>query len=71
MRDACGPSLEGSLGTRVCGSPEGCADLIIHTDAHFAANCTGSDGSYTCLGKPAIQTKLKTIQLKGIHPKCT
>jgi hypothetical protein len=71
LRTRCGPSLEGSLGTRVCGTSAGCGDLTIHTDADFAADCTGSDGSYTCLGKPAIQTKLKTVQLSGIHPKCT
>lgn len=66
---ACGSDLKESFRALVCGADQDC-NLDVRTSS-FASDCTGSNGNYTCLGKPAIQSKIRAVDLTKRHPECT
>jgi hypothetical protein len=55
--ELCALPTELSWLTRVCGLPANTCGVEIRYDRDVA--CTGSNGSFTCNGKPAIQTTLQ------------
>jgi hypothetical protein len=74
LLDACGGSisvLEQQITGRTCPTPSADCGLDIVTDTStYPKGCTGSDMNWTCGGKPAIQTKLRKVDVKYVYPKC-
>jgi hypothetical protein len=61
LLDACGLLTDLWWITRICGSPLNTCGVQVRYD--FASVCTGSNGRFTCNGKPAIQTTLQQGEL--------
>jgi len=57
LMDACGLATNLSWVARTCGSPLNTCGVLVRYDQ--ASACSGSNGSYTCNGRPAIQTTLR------------
>jgi hypothetical protein len=65
----CGDQVEGSLGTRFCdNAPVGCG-FVLRKD--FAKACEGTPGAWVCEGHPAIETRLKQVDVGEMYPECT
>lgn len=56
LQNACGLGTDLSWITRICGSPLNTCGVQVRYD--FGAACTGSNGKFSCNGRPAIQTTL-------------
>jgi hypothetical protein len=61
LLEVCDLPTELSWITRICGLPVNTCGVQIRYDRDTA--CTGSNGSFTCDGKPAIQTTLQAGDL--------
>ena len=64
----CEESLVGALDYRICGMTPYTCDMVQETG--FDTRCTGDKGMYTCDGKPAIQTWLRTEDVHKLYPRC-
>lgn len=68
LLDKCGATniIEG-LNSRVCGTPTGDC-VTVHMNS-LQTDCTLSGGNYTCLNRPAIQTKLKLEDVSTMYDR--
>jgi hypothetical protein len=68
LEDSCKDKVEESLGTRLCDdNPQGCGLVRRHD---FETACTGEPGYWTCDGRPAIETRLRTVDVPTLYPEC-
>ena len=65
LLNTCGLLTTLSWITRICGSALNTCGVRIRYDRSTA--CTGSDGSFSCNGRPATQTSLEESALCGLH----
>lgn len=70
LTESCGPATEGSLGTRLCDNDPAMCGLVLREDIDTACEET-SASHWTCDGIPAIETRLRIMDLPLIHPGCT
>jgi hypothetical protein len=61
-----GRLIEG-LNTRVCGTPTGNC-VTVHVNS-LQTDCTLTGGNYTCLNRPAIQTKLRLQDVSTMYDR--
>ncbi|MDI1480740.1 hypothetical protein [Polyangium sp. y55x31] len=65
LLSTCGLFTQLSWITRLCGSLLNTCGVSIRYD--MASACVGSDGSFSCNGKPVIQTMLEPAALCDLH----
>jgi hypothetical protein len=65
LLNTCGLLTTLSWITRICGSALNTCGVRVRYDS--ATACTGSDGSFSCNGSPAIQTTLEDSALCSLH----
>ncbi|HVK70672.1 MAG TPA: hypothetical protein VM694_39730 [Polyangium sp.] len=65
LLNTCGLVTTLSWITRICGTALNTCGVQVRYDR--ATACTGSDGSFTCNGKPALQTSLEESDLCILH----
>ncbi len=65
LQNVCGSVTDESMITLVCGTPTNDCGVVIRHD--FDTACTGTNGSFSCDGKPALQTSLHDSDVSGRH----
>ncbi|MDI3282547.1 hypothetical protein [Polyangium sp. 15x6] len=65
LLNTCGLVTSLTWVTRICGSSLNTCGVQVRDDR--ATACTGSDGIFTCNGKPAVQTSLEESDLCILH----
>jgi len=65
LLNVCGLLTDISWITRICGSPLNTCGVQVRYDRSTA--CAGSNGRFSCNGKPAIQTTLEESALCSLH----
>ncbi|AKT42044.1 hypothetical protein [Chondromyces crocatus] len=71
LRSSCSQVyLEGTLKNRTCGAVSQHASCGLEVRLDVEDDCTVSDGEYTCLGKPALVTRLIPEYFEQLHPLC-
>jgi hypothetical protein len=68
LDDYCLVDLTGVLNLRLCGSFVGPCNLTVRTDRTTA--CTETTKGFECDGKPAIQTRLRPVDLPLLYGVC-
>jgi hypothetical protein len=62
------PTIDGLM-TRACGTLEAW-ECGINVHADVGNDCQEVDGYYTCLGRPAIRTMLRAVDMSVMYPTC-
>jgi hypothetical protein len=65
LLNVCGLLTDLSWITRICGSPINTCGVQVRYDRLFA--CSGSNGNFTCNGKPTIETSLREDDICSNH----
>jgi hypothetical protein len=63
------PSIQGIV-TRVCGTMDASECGVTVHESLDACDIDDTTGFYTCLGRPAIKTKLRAVDMPTIYPSC-